>query len=162
MAFNLTNGLQLSGLSGLGTRITTFPAAGGGFILPGPNGSNPETASLNDPFRERGSMGILGTGPYDKALAEYQKGNYKVALTILQDSPVGSKLKGTKLWTDAMAKLSAATPDPFDTMIKQASMAQIERVKGGSRQQSFVTGPRGLEGPMANMIFGGGTSLLGS
>jgi hypothetical protein len=62
----------------------------------------------------------------------------------------------------AMDLLSKQTIDPFDSMIKEASLAQIRRQAGSSRKASFVTGPRGLEGPMANQIFGGGTSLLGS
>ena len=62
----------------------------------------------------------------------------------------------------AMDQLGKQTIDPMDTMIKQAALAQLQRIKGGSRQASFVTGARGLEGPMANSIFGGGTSLLGS
>ncbi len=54
------------------------------------------------------------------------------------------------------------TPDPFDISIREAAYALMRSERGGSRQQSFVTGPRGLEGPMSNLILGGGTSLLGS
>lgn len=61
----------------------------------------------------------------------------------------------------AMEQLSKQTVDPFDTLIREAAMAQIRRRDKGTRQMSFVTGPRGIEGPMSNLIFGGGTSVLG-
>lgn len=62
----------------------------------------------------------------------------------------------------AMEELGQQSTDPFSAMIREASLATIRRERAGSRRQSFVTGPRGLEGPMSNLIFGGGTSLMGS
>ena len=64
----------------------------------------------------------------------------------------------------AMGELSkqAEATDPFSALIRDAALAQLRRRTTGSRQMSFVTGPRGIEGPMSNMIFGGGTSRVGS
>lgn len=59
-----------------------------------------------------------------------------------------------------MEQLSQQTKDPLDVMIQEGALANLRRERKGSRRSTFVTGPRGLEGPMQSMIMGGGTSLM--
>lgn len=61
-----------------------------------------------------------------------------------------------------MDLLAKQTPDPFSTAVMEAARATWRRNQMGGRRASFVTGPRGIEGPMASLIGGGGTSLMGS
>lgn len=58
-------------------------------------------------------------------------------------------------------KASQRNPDPFMSSLREAAMAQLRNKQTG-RKNTFVVGPRGIEGPLGNTILGGGTSMLGS
>lgn len=62
----------------------------------------------------------------------------------------------------AMKELSARNPDYLDVILKEAALSRMRAGQKKGRRATFVTGARGLEGPMGSLIGSGGTSLLGS
>lgn len=98
---------------------------------------------------------------YRAGLKAMALGDYRTAIKRMEAS--GAGFKKLPAWHQAMAKYVETHKDPFDTVINESALATIKLGrKSGTRAATFVTSKRGIEGPLANLILGGGTSMLGS